>query len=342
MVDRIIINFGAETREVEVAGRKIGDVLDDTEKALEELGSAGEDATEKTTDGLKKVEDAAKKTGEEVEAKGGEGFAGMAEQAIDAVDSIDTSITGLAAKAGGVAGIVSSAVGAGFDFIKGEIEAQLAAVEAVKESIRDMYATAIEDGRRALDQTQIIAAAIKIQTGDQSQLDAYAKKAQEIGVSQQTYILAQAGSYEDLQVVIEATTVALENSGKVGEDKSKSGQAAAIQERRALEAILKANEDLLAIHEAGAEAAERTQDIRDTLSQRERDQIKRTQDADAARWAALQASYEAANALPPVDIKTEVQEPDIEKVFNKLQAKANGKVIRFPAIAVTRNGHEVD
>ncbi len=316
MADRIVINFGADTREVEQAGKRMSDVLDETQDSLDDVGTAGDDSLEKVTKGAEDAADAAEKMGDKV-ADSGDGFGELEGVADDALGGIGDGLLGLVGIAGGVGGAVSTLVGGAIDIVTDTIKEQQVEAKKLHDDLVGAYVDAGDAGLNYLDTAAVISAASDIYKNANGELDDYREKAALIGVDVNTYVLAQAGSYEDLRVVIEAAGIAAQTAGEVGEDKSKAGQAAALQEKFAVEAVIRANEALLQSHEDGKEAAEGVIDLKETLSQRERDQIKRTQDAEGARFDALAARYEEAAKRGPIVIPITGDDSALEAIIRK-------------------------
>lgn len=208
MADRIVINFGAETREVEQAGRKISDVLGDTEDDLESVGNTGEQSLKDVTDAQGEVSDSAKTMNKDIEA-GGEGFGGLADKADDALGGIGDSLLGVAGIAGGVGGVVTSVVGGAIDFVTGAIEDQQKAVQELKDRFADAYQTAAQEGRTFLTEAQIQAAALDIIFDSAARTKAQ-DEARAIGLDAETYIRALAGDQDALTRAIGLSAVAAE------------------------------------------------------------------------------------------------------------------------------------
>lgn len=316
MADRIVINFGAETRDVEAAGRRMEGVLSDTEGAIEDVGEAGQDSLAQVTKAQDEAADSARGMGDDIASNGG-AFDDLASTADDALGGIGDGLLGVAGIAGGVGGAVSQLVGGAISGVTDIIKEQQDAAKQLHDDLVGAYVDAGKAGMTYLEQAVIINAAADIYADDGKRAD-FEKKAAAIGVTLQTYVLAQAGSYEDLKVVIEATGIAAETAGQIGADKSKAGQAEALKEKQAVDAIIVANERLLAAHEEGKTAAEDVVSTKETLAQRERDQIKRTRDAEAERFDALANKYAEAAAREPVDIQTKltVDESALDRIKN--------------------------
>ncbi|MBX3099001.1 MAG: hypothetical protein KF761_05420 [Salinibacterium sp.] len=311
MADRIVINFGAETREVEVAGRKIEDVLKDTESALEDVGAAGKNAGQgvgeggdKAAESLDNVTTASGKFGDSLGQVGG-----IAKDALDgnvggAVEKVAGVLGGLAGTIPGIGAAVGVLATEGISAVVGGLQDAQKEADELKARLVDAYKKAAEEGRNYLTSEQINAAALDIlhpkdQAG-RDKLDGYKKAADLIGVDQNTVILAEAGSYEDLKVVIDAAAQA-EKDRRLSRN---------VPELQTIQGLVSEYGTLAEAHKTEAANAERSQEIKDTLAQRDRDQIKLTREAEGDRYQALADNYAAAAAREPVDIKTKVSVDD--------------------------------
>lgn len=341
MADRIVIDFTANVREVTRGTDEIADSLKETERNLEDVGTEGERSLEKLTKGQEEADAAAKDLANTVKSDTAGSFDDLAQSAEDGLGGIGDQLLGIVGIAGGVGGAVATGLGAGVEFVTGLITDQIEAAATLKSDLIGAYTDAAAAGLSYLETTGIIRQAIDLQA-DPSKMQEFRKAAELIGVDVNTYLLAQAGSYKDLQVVIEAARLKEEERGQVTDDQSKAGQAAALKEAVALDAVIQKNELLIATHREGNEIIDRTAEIRDELGQRERDQIQRTRDADQARYEALGTAYDTAAGRPPIDIRTTLEVPDVDSIFAGLQARASSKILRFKAEVTDRNGKRVD
>ncbi len=183
------------------------------------------------------------------------GFDDLATSAEDSLDGIGTSLLGIAGIAGGVGGAVATALGTGIQFVTDLITTQQEEAATLRDNLVGAYVDAGAASRLYLEDAQITAAANEI-IADDAQRNAARVAAAIIGVDVVTYIRAQAGSYTDLQTVIAATAVAEETRGQVTEDQSRAGQAAALQEAAAIDAVRNQVERLQEAHDEGRLAAE--------------------------------------------------------------------------------------
>ena len=60
-----------------------------------------------------------------------------------------------------------------------------------------------------------------------------------------------------------------------------------------------------------------------------------------ARFDTLRTNYDEAAGRPPIQVKTDLQVPNVDSIFNNLQYQANQREIVFRARAVGRNGEEI-
>jgi len=202
MVDRIIINFGAETREVEVAGRKMSDVLKDTEDALDDVGASGEDAGRQASDALDdtaKASDGVKNSLSEVGGAATKFVKGDLGGAVEDVASTVTIMAGSLIPGVGAALGVLAAEGIGA-ITSGLQEAQKQADE-LKTRLTSAYQSAVDEGRALLDENQIIAASNEI-IFDPTQRKQYQEDAAAIGVDATTLIRAMSGDEAALNEVL--------------------------------------------------------------------------------------------------------------------------------------------
>lgn len=318
--DRITLNFGANTSDVERGTDRIADGLEDVDRKLEDVGEAGEDAGRKTADGLDET------------ARAGSG-------ADSILGDVGDSLLGIAGIAGGVGGAVSSAIGGAFDFVKGKIDDQIAAAAAVREALVSAYKDAATEGQAYLSQAAVIAAATDIYF-DSGKIANATKEAQTIGVDVNTYVKAQAGDYEALKVVIEAAKQAEADRRAQGAD-SRSTAAAALQEVQAIERIVKENENLLGVHEDNQAAAQATLELTSQLGEEERERISKTAAADQARYEAA-AENAATLGATKIEIPVTFDTPDASTVKRGLQRELDGNPLTVRVRAVDQYGRTLD
>lgn len=209
VADRIIINFGAETREVEVAGRKMSDVLKDTQDALEDVGEAGEDAGKQSTDALDDTAKAGEGVKDSLSAVGAAGSKALKGDVGGAAEEVATTLADIATAAiPGVGAALGVLATEGIQAITAGLQESEKQAQALKDQLSDAYQTAVEGGRRALDEAQIQSAAYDIIFSDQR--DAYLKNAQAIGVDFTTYVRALVGDENALNQARETGIARLE------------------------------------------------------------------------------------------------------------------------------------
>lgn len=295
VADRIEINFTANSAEVDEAAKRIGQDLTDTQKSLDKVGQAGVDAGSDASRGLGDVATAAKSTGTTIDEEVGGGFTKAGKTGSDVISGVKTGLLGAAGIAGGVAGTIGSAVGSGISALIDLATESNKQWEKVKQGITDAYKEAAEQGATALSQAQIVSASIDI-LNDSGRKQEAVDAAKKIGVDLNTYIRAQAGSYEDLQAVVIATKkteadrqAQLDEAGKRG---TQFGDAEVVE----LEKIRKKNEELLQVSDAGVDNAKRAQDIKDGLAKKEQQNQKDVADTTLAK---IQDIKQATDGIPP-------------------------------------------
>lgn len=221
MVDRIVINFGAETREVEVAGRKMSDVLKDTEAALDDVGATGEDSLDKVTKSADEATESTDKLGSGVGGELTDAFGKFDGTANGELESVADGLGGLAALIPGVGGLIGAGVGAalteGVHAFTADLDAQ---AKASEDRIQNMYDAFVESGLDYYTETQKADAIGEI-TKDTEKLAAAYKTAGDLGISVQEVLLAQveAGKdrYDILQLINQEVQAEYQKGRETGE-----------------------------------------------------------------------------------------------------------------------------
>lgn len=191
----------------------------------------------------------------------------FAATADDSLADVGNQLLSLAGFAGGIGGVVTGLVQGGIDLVTTAIQDQQDAARQLQEDLVNAYKAASDAGRSYLDDTQVFAAAqdIYFDNGPGGRMEQYRAAAERIGVDVQTYVLAQAGSYEDLKTVIEAARKAEEDRvAQLGTGKQVIGD----EEYQQLNRILTINEQLRDQHLANQQAAAATEQLRSDLAQR--------------------------------------------------------------------------
>lgn len=329
----ISIEFVANLRDL-INGIEKGEVsIEELKDYIDSVGEAGEDAGKQAERGFDDLADSAKDAqedvagvGEEVDDAGGK-LGGLGETARDvlegdvsgAAESAAEALSGLG-PAAGAAGVIG-AVGIGA--ITTALSQQQEEANETRDSLIGMYREAAEEGRKYLDEAQIIAAANDVLFNTDKRKEAQ-EEANRIGVDLLTYIRAQAGDQAALNTVLERGNALLEEAAAIGDDKSKAGQAAALQEKNAIEAVVRENERLRDIHLEGQEAATLAGQLVAEQQQAQRDEINRTADVAAARYQGVAA---AAGAIPEVITPTIIFDVDDSAYYRALEnARKNARI----------------
>ena len=338
--DRIVINFGAETREVELAGRTISDVLSDTEKALEDVGAAGQDSLADVVDAQGEVtrtaedmgdavEDAGERSGDALEDIGdktgevGDALGDLGGVAQDALDGDFSSaaegglgaLAGLSAAIPGVGAVVGTVFAEVGKTIIGSFEES---AEKSEERIQAMYLDFAESGSRYLTNEAIIAGVKKIA----DDADLYAKAIQlskDSGVDLATVLRGMAGDGDSRLQVENSIRDAIEKQRDAAQELFESGGRAAPAEAR--QRIIELEQQLALLNgytEEQDEAYRKGQVLNDAI---------RAQNDSAAVLNDTLAT--------PIDkpVNVTVEKPELDSVFGALQADADARPIVFRARA---------
>lgn len=310
------------------------EIRDTGRKSKTDFGDKIKDTSRGATEAVDEIGREAESTGKEMAAS----FDGSTESIGDAFQELTANAFAGFGPAGAAAGI-AAAIGIGT--VTAALTAQQEEAEETKQALIDMYREAIDEGRNYLSEAQILGAVtdLLLDPGKQEQ---FRKKAAEINVDVLTYTRAQAGSYEDLQIVIDAAKKADDERGRGAEVNSRQAQAEALKEAGSIGSIIRENEALIEQHEANKLGAEAVAQAREDSEKRQRDQIARTRATDQARYEAAARSRGALAAAPPVVIPVRFQEPDANAVRSNLQRKLNNLgPVRVDAEVYTRNGTPV-
>lgn len=322
------------------AQRETEDVKAELKELADEIRNTGRKAK---TDFADKYKDAADDTSRAFEQVKDDGFSNAKEVAASfdgSAESIAEGFQGAAAEMFSGFGPLGAAAGlaaaAGLGLALTAINEQQEAAEELKQNLVDAYKAAAEEGRTFIDEAAIIAAATDIYF-DPGKYENARREAARIGVDVETYIRAQAGSYEDLVLVIDMAKKAEEQRRDAGAN-SRQGQADALEEVNALQRIIDENERILELHEQNREAAENVAAAREESERRQQEAIRNTRDADRERWEGLAEARQEAAAQPPVTIRTQLAAPDDETLRRNTQGTFERRPLRVRAEFVTRDG----
>lgn len=285
-------------RSLDDLNDKLGDASSAGQESADDLADAFGDAADdvessaaEASDAVDDIGDASEESGGSVRGLGRAGKEAMEGDLAGGARAVLPLIAGLGPAAAIAGGVAVGALG----LVSDQLERQQKQAEEAKADLVSMYQDAISSGSQYLDKLQIISAA-QANFADADRMEDFRKKAEQIGVDVQTYVLAQSGSYEDLKVVIEAAQQAEEARS----DEYGDGSITAAQRREldGIRDIITASDELLQTHEDQRQAAEDTQNVRDALNARERDQINRTSAVAEQRLTGLATL--ARRPLPPI------------------------------------------
>lgn len=308
--DKITIVYDAETTGVERGGRRTVDSLSDVDQALDDLSSTSGDAAQDVESDLDKVGSASDDAGGKIGDLGGVARDALEGDVSGAAQSAAEALSALGPTAA-VAGVVGAA---GISLVTGALTAQQEEANKVRDDMVGMYRDAAEEGRKYLDEAQIIAAANDVLFDSEKRKNA-AEEANRIGVELITYIRAQAGDQAALNTVLERGNALLAEAGQIGEDKSKAGQAAALDEKNAIAAVVRENERLLEIHKEGQEAATLASQLVAEQQAAQRDEINRTAQVATDRLNGL-AAQAGKGIQVKLNVDTSQAAKDIVKFSN--------------------------
>lgn len=338
----ISINFLANVREFLRGTEQVEGALDEVAGSLDDMAADGDDATEKLERSFRDLTQTAKRESDNAgdalgkNMKAGaddasqalqqvadDGFSNAKEVAASfdgSAESIVEGFQGAAAEAfsgfgpaGAVAGLLAAA---GLGLALQEITKQQEAADQLKEALTEAYKAAAEEGRAYLDQASIDAQVLEI-LFDSSRRQAAFADAAKIGADPNTYIRALAGDADALEYAIDKAT---EASGDLVReiDSARGGESWS----PAVQAIDLVRDRLIGVqvqHEQNEQAAEQYQEIVAEGEREQREQIKRTRDADAARWQAAATRY--GTKLPagvvPITTDTSAAERQLSEFLRK-------------------------
>jgi len=335
----IVIRFLSEFVDFVTGKNRVKDELKDLDRGLDEMGDTSEQATSKATDGLSEVEDAAR-TATDATDDLGDSADQAKEKSGSFTDNFKGGLLAIAGVAGGVAGLVQTVLGKAVDFVTQQIMNQIKAADEMKRAITTAYQDAGAAGDKYLSKAQITANALAIINDDIKRSNAE-RDAAAIGVDASTYIRAQAGEYEALKVVIEATKRAQD---KLNERPPSPAdyEARAAQER--LNNIEAQNKALQNLHDQGQANAEFTIQVTNDIKAAELDRIEKTKTADQERYEALAQHVQDLDGKT-ITIDAEFDSAEADKqlaAWRKRFTTGNGSRITIVADIVDRYGRRLD
>lgn len=203
-------------------------------------------------------------------------FDGSVESFADGVQgtlgALTAGLAGLSPAAAAAAG--GAAIGIGL--VATALGAQNEAAAEAKEALVSMYRDATEEGRTFLSEAQIIAAAADILFDDTKRKEAQAE-AEKLGVSVGSYVRAISGDQVELNRILDYGAGKLSELSKIGDDKSKAGQAAALAEQQAYENALRPLEKTAEQHIRNKEAAQAYESFTSESAKRQQQNLDTTQ-----------------------------------------------------------------
>jgi hypothetical protein len=347
--------------------------LEDAEKALEELGKSkgpdqlergledAQDATERLKRETKQTADAidrefrdsyrkvsstskdslgdAKRATQDLSDEASETGREMAASFKEPADALD-AMQELAANALvglGPAGVIAGGAAAlGIGVVTEVLQTQQEEADKLKEAMAGAYQEAVSEGRKYLDEAQIIAGVndILFNPDKKSIYEQAINDARTLGVESNDVLRALAGDQEKINLLIEAGT----RAGEEALNPRTGALDISTQEFAQLGSTIQRYEDLKALHEENNARAERGLEIERDI-EAEMSEANRTRRAnDQERGAALEAYYaRAANPPNPVITPT----VDLSAAESKLAQFARGRTVTVTVNGVTRTGNQV-
>ena len=297
-----------------------------------ESGQLGRDASRdvgRAEDAVDDLSTSAKRAGESTEKIGdkasrvGDGLRGLGDIARDVLQgdigsAAESAVSSLGALAGGGAlGAAGGVVAAwGFDLLLENLREQGEAAGEMKRRWLNAYQVAAEEGRNFLSEQQILAEAndLVFNPARAKEYKEALADAKALNLDINDVLLARSGDEESLQLVIDATK---EKYNEVFSDfaRARSVEAAEIVE---IDDRYKAIGDTL---DENAERAEASQDRKDKLHEREREQVERTANAMQTRYEGIAAALGKGISIPvTVEDQTQAELDRIVADINRRRA----------------------
>lgn len=277
------LNLVSDTREAQAQyGTEMPDAIERMVEALDEVERAGDDAASGLESGFRDILEGAGEATEAVEDLGEEGSnATVSVRAIGttAKQVFEGDFTGAANAAVGLlrgfgpaAVIGGTAAAAGISLITAALDGAKAEAEEMSSAISKAYQKASADGRSFLTEAEIQAIALETIFDTEKREDARAE-AERINVDLQTYIRAQAGDQEALNLVLERTNQLIrerqeELKFRPADIQTGLSAADADQTLFALNRIREENEAIATAHADAATAAALYRDVVDEAGTR--------------------------------------------------------------------------
>jgi ElaB/YqjD/DUF883 family membrane-anchored ribosome-binding protein len=299
-------------KELDKVGGVLDDVARDGDKAGDKLESTFRDMGRDANDAGKKIKkgvgDGLKEAGSEAKSSGREAAASFSGEFDDVTDFVQETAANAFGGFGPIGAAAGLAAAAGIGLAGAELTKQQEQIDAMKQRYSDMYAQAAEDGLNYISTAQIIA-----QTNDlmfnpdrANEWKSIQEDAKQIGLDANTVALARNGHEESLNVVLAATADARDALKAKNEEAGWNAIRLSLDEQNALRGIQSEYENIKGVQDANQENLKNANAINAGLREAERDQIKRTQDADQARYEAMARNYNN-----PIKAKVEVDDSAI-------------------------------
>jgi hypothetical protein len=317
------LDIAANTRQAQSQVKNLGEALDDIGGALDDVARDGDRAGDKlestfremgrdADDAGRKIKkgvgDGLKEAGQEAKSSGREAAASFSGEFDDVTDFVQETAANAFGGFGPIGAAAGLAAAAGIGLVSAELTKQQEQIDAMKQRYADMYQQAAEDGLNYISTAQIIA-----QTNDlmfnpdrANEWKSIQEDATKIGIDANTVALARNGHEESLNVVLSATAAARDTLKAKAEEAGYTAIRLSVDEQNELRGIQREYEGIKGVQDANQENLKNANSINAGLREAERAQIKRTQDADQARYEAMARNY--AN---PIRAKVEVDDSAI-------------------------------
>lgn len=207
----VTIRYDGEPDGALDAASQVEDSLGDLEGALDDLARTGADAGDDLAKSLEGAGEAAEESmdtlGQGAEMSGREvrSVGRIAKEALEGdLSGAVQAATPLLMSLGPVGVVAGAAAAVGIGAITAGLAGAGAAAEEMVKKLTDAYKRAAEEGRAYLSEAEIQAIALETIFDSEKREDARAE-AERIGVELQTYVRAQAGDQEALNLVLERT-----------------------------------------------------------------------------------------------------------------------------------------
>ncbi len=351
-----ILDDIGRNRDLDKLERGVEDAQDETKKLSREFSDL---ATQIKSTGRKGKTDLAdplsddlREVGDEAKSNAAEMFSSFDGSFDSIADAAQGTLGGLVGSLGGVGGAAIAAAGAaGLGLVFAELQKQEESAKRLKEYLGEAYRSAVEEGRKYIDQATILQEIQDIQWNPErvGEYEEAQRDALTTGISLGTVLAARAGDQEALNEVIAVTREKwgevkgeIDDTAITSKITSQSIVSQLGREAEGLGDVASRYEGIRDEVDKNMQKAEESAAIVAELSAKERAQIQRTRDADQARYEAAAQSRGALASAPPVVVPVRFQEPDAAAVHRNLQRKLTGiGPVRVDAAVYTRNGTPV-